>query len=135
MALVLIAGFLALIQLWWALAYLYGYRQTQESVLLLQVSQGIVFGMLFLYIVGSIAMNQQASGFVAGILLIIGVVLGYFWRRRNGIHLLIDYYPNAMFDVLMFRKPQKDLTRRQRAEQSLEEAKRDTHDQEEGDKE
>lgn len=95
----------SLIQLWWAIAYLYAYTQVKDTLLLLQMLQGITFGLLFLFITIAILTQQQMSGIFSGILLLIGLVLGFIWRKRNGINVLIENYPNAIIDVLIFRKP------------------------------
>jgi hypothetical protein len=95
----------SLIQLWFTIAYLYAYIQLRESLLLVQVGQGVAFGLLFVLISLAIATQQQSiSGLFSGLLLLIGLVLGFIWRRRNGINLLIDYYPRAIIDVMLFKR-------------------------------
>lgn len=107
--LLLIASLLVvLLQTWWTIAYFYAYTQLKEPLLLLQVLQGASFGLLFLSIALSILNpQQQVPGAFVGILLILAVVMGVIWRRRNGINMLIDHYPRAIIDIVLFKKPQE----------------------------
>lgn len=110
MILVVLSILVTLVQLWWAIAHLYAYMQTQERLLLTQVAQGAVFGLLFIMIsIEMITQMDVLNPLIATFMLIVGVILGMMWRRKNGIHVLIDYYPRAMIDVLLFRKPTTDV--------------------------
>ena len=95
----------SIIQLWWTMAYVYAYMQLKEPLLMTQVAQGVAFGLLFVFISLAIVTNQPMSGIFSGVLLLVGLVMGFIWRRRNGVHMLIDYYPRAILDVMLFRKP------------------------------
>ncbi len=103
---------ISLVQLWWTLAYLYAYVQLRESVLLFQIGQGVSFGLLFFFISIAIITQQPMSGMFSGVLLLAGLVMGFIWRRRNGINLLIDYYPRAFIDVILFQKPTQEKINR-----------------------
>lgn len=96
---------ISVIQLWWTIAYLVAYTRIKQSLLLVQVVQGVAFGLLFVFLTIAILTNKPLHGIFSGILLLIGLVMGFIWRRRNGINLLIDHYHGAMIDVLLFRQP------------------------------
>jgi hypothetical protein len=112
--LVIFTCLIALFQMWWSVAYVYAYSQIREAALLLQVVQGVMFGMLFVTITISLLTGQDTVNIISGTLLIVGLAMGFLWRRRGGVDLLFDYYPRAMLDVLLFRKPKVDLKRRVR---------------------
>lgn len=98
---------ISVIQLWWTVAYLVAYTRIKQPLLLVQVVQGVAFGLLFVFLTIAIMTQQQIGGIFSGILLLIGLVMGFIWRRRDGINLLIEHYPRAMIDVLLFRQPGK----------------------------
>jgi hypothetical protein len=104
--LIVLAAFITLVQSWWVLAYLYAYRQVQKRILLLQVVQGAVFGLFFALITLSLVSPQQypLNGALSAVLLIMGFVPGFIWRRRDGIMVVLDHYPNGIIDVMLFRK-------------------------------
>ncbi len=103
--LIVLAGLITLVQSWWVLAYLYAYRQVQKRILLLQVVQGAVFGLFFALITLSLVSPQYPlNGPLSAILLILGFIPGFIWRRRDGIMVVLDHYPNGIIDVMTFRK-------------------------------
>lgn len=98
---------IALIQSWWVIAYFYAYTQVREQKLLLQVIQGGIFGLLFVLIAISILSPQfRLNGPISALLIAAGFVPGFIWRRKDGVTMLLEYYPNGIIDVMMFQKPQ-----------------------------
>lgn len=106
---------MSLFQLWWSGAYLYAYLQTREGLFLVQVAQGIIFAIFFIYATIG-ALNQHlANGFIGPALLLIGVVTFIIWRVRGGIKMQFERYHRGTLDVLSFRKPSVNLKRRVRS--------------------
>lgn len=106
--------FVVLFEIWFAIAYLYAFRQVGERVLLLPVIQAIALALLFTYIAFIALQEQSMNGFVSFPLLIVAMVALLLWRRRGGIRALVRRYPRGMLDVLLFRRPAVDLKRRVR---------------------
>jgi hypothetical protein len=102
---VILTLLVSLIQIWWVIAYFIAYIRIKDGLLLLQIVQGVSFGLLFIFLSIAILTQQQMGGIFSGILLLIGLVMGFIWRRRNGINMLIDHYPRAIIDVLLFQQP------------------------------
>ncbi len=111
---IVVAILVTLFQFWWSSAYLYAYSQVRESILLFQVVQGVSIGMLFLTISVAMLTGQSMNRLISGVLLLLGLVMGIMWRKRGGIDKLFEYYPRAIIDVLLFRKPKVDYKRRVR---------------------
>ncbi|MCG8353875.1 MAG: hypothetical protein MI924_39425 [Chloroflexales bacterium] len=112
--LVVLTVFVVLFEVWFAIAYLYAFRQVGERVLLLPVIQALTLALLFTYI-AFIALNKQPmSALVSFPLLFVAMVALLLWRRRGGIRSLVRQYPRGMVDVLLFRRPAVDLKRRVR---------------------
>lgn len=103
---------IALFGLWWAVSYLYAYRQLRERLYLLQVGQGLVFMLMFTYITVTQLNQQTLNSLLVGLLILMAFGAGFVWRSRGGARTLIQHYPRGMIDVLMFRKPAVDFKRR-----------------------
>jgi hypothetical protein len=104
----------ALFQVWWSLSYLYAYSQTRETIMLTQIVQGVAIGVLFVSITINLLTGQKVVGVTSGLLLLLSVGMTVLWRRQGGIDRLFEYYPGAIVDVLLFRKPKVDLKRKVR---------------------
>lgn len=100
--------------LWWAVAYVYAYRQVRDRLFFLQIGQGLSFALMFSYITVVRINEQPLNGLFVGVLILMALAAGFVWRSRGGAEVLIQRYPRGMLDVLSFRKPTADLRRRVR---------------------
>jgi hypothetical protein len=110
-----LAAFLAIFQLWWAVAYWQAYRQVHAPILLVQVAQGLIYAIFFGVVLAAFATNQQMNRLSVVVLMILIVLTTVVWRSMRGPAILAASYPRGSRDVLAFRRPAVDLVRRVRS--------------------
>jgi uncharacterized membrane protein len=105
---------LLLFQLWWAIACVNAYRQTNDFVYLIQVAQGcfaVIFFASLIAIYGFQSIINPSSPFVLLVLILITSIL---WRVKGGPTAMAKDYPRGLIDIIQLRRPSVDLKRRVR---------------------
>ncbi len=97
---------IVVIQIWWGLAHLYAYLQVRKPLLLVPVAQAVVLGSLFAMIALTLTSGQSPVGRLSGLMLVVFLALFILWRSKQGVNILLEHYPNAVIDVLLFHKPE-----------------------------
>jgi hypothetical protein len=113
--LLVLAVILLLFELWYTLAYLYAYAQTQERILLAPALQGLVMSVAVTVVVLAMLQLMPFSGWLVLTLFVSALLLSLVWRVGIGKTQLAQSYPRGVADILMFRRPAADLKRRVRS--------------------
>jgi uncharacterized membrane protein len=104
-----------LFELWYAVAYLYAYRQTREQLIWLQVGQAAALIALLIYIAATIARQSELNLLTVIALLVVALAMNMLWRQGLRRTSLALSYPRGIVDILSFRRPAADLKRRVRS--------------------
>jgi accessory gene regulator protein AgrB len=113
--LVTVAILLLLFELWYMLAYLYAYTQTQERLLLAPALQGLVMSIAVTLVVLAMLQIIPFNGWLVLALFVGALLLSLLWRTGINKTPLAQSYPRGVADILSFRRPAADLKRRVRS--------------------
>ncbi|NJM09304.1 hypothetical protein HC891_28485, partial [Candidatus Gracilibacteria bacterium] len=107
MLLVVVAVFLLLFELWYMLAYLYAYNQTQERILLAPALQGFVMSVAVTLVVLAMLQLIPFNGWVVLALFVGALLLSLVWRTRVSKTSLPQSYPRGwpIFSLFVARQP------------------------------
>jgi hypothetical protein len=113
--LLVLAIFVILVEVWYAVAFYVAYLQLRDRMVLLPMLQALLMLAAFAYIVVALLNQWPISLVVVVGLLIAAMLVSLYWRRSpGGLAALLRSFPRGTIDVLSFRRPAVDLKRRVR---------------------